>query len=192
MNDSTKLKIYRVLFLALFILGLVFIRKHFQLEELITLTFVQGWFEANLILGSVIFITLFTLGNLMQIPGFLFLILALTLLGKIYGAVLIMVSALVSSAVIFCFIDLIGHNVLAEIRYPWVQRLLGKLKQRPILIVALLRMLFQTAPALNYTLALSGLSFRNYMLGTLIGLPLPILIYIIFFETLLRIVGHPI
>jgi uncharacterized membrane protein YdjX (TVP38/TMEM64 family) len=50
--------------------------------------------------------------------------------------------------------------------------------------VALLRTLFQTAPALNYALAMSGIEFRRYLAGTLIGLPLPIALYCIFFDVL--------
>ena len=45
-------------------------------------------------------------------------------------------------------------------------------------------MLFQTAPALNYALAMSGVKFRNYLIGTLLGLPLPILVYCLFFDLL--------
>ena len=50
--------------------------------------------------------------------------------------------------------------------------------------VVLLRMLFQTMPALNYALAMSGIRFRTYLIGTLAGLPLPIALYCVFFDTL--------
>ena len=56
----------------------------------------------------------------------------------------------------------------------------------------MLRVLMQTAPALSYTLALSGVKFRDYLIGSLVGLPLPIALYCIFFDYLarsLRIVG---
>ena len=43
---------------------------------------------------------------------------------------------------------------------------------------------FQTAPPLNYALALSGVRLRDYLVGTLIGLPLPIAAYCIFFDLL--------
>ena len=41
-------------------------------------------------------------------------------------------------------------------------------------------MLLQTLPALNDALAPSGMKSRHYLLGTLIGLPLPILLYTVF------------
>ena len=45
-------------------------------------------------------------------------------------------------------------------------------------------MLFQTLPALNYALAMSGVKFRDYLIGTLLGLPLPIFLYCLFFDYL--------
>jgi uncharacterized membrane protein YdjX (TVP38/TMEM64 family) len=43
---------------------------------------------------------------------------------------------------------------------------------------------FQTAPPLNYALAMSGIKFRRYLLGTLLGLPPPIFLYCVFFDCL--------
>lgn len=55
----------------------------------------------------------------------------------------------------------------------------------------MLRLLFQTVPALNYALALSGIRFADYFLGTLLGLPLPILLYCAFFSSLARWFNWP-
>jgi uncharacterized membrane protein YdjX (TVP38/TMEM64 family) len=48
----------------------------------------------------------------------------------------------------------------------------------------LLRVLFQTVPPLNYALALSGVKFHHYLIGSLLGLPLPIFLYCLFFDQL--------
>jgi uncharacterized membrane protein YdjX (TVP38/TMEM64 family) len=53
--------------------------------------------------------------------------------------------------------------------------------------VIVLRTLFQTLAALNYTLAMSGIGFRQYMVATLLGLPLPIAIYCVFFDYIEKI-----
>jgi len=50
----------------------------------------------------------------------------------------------------------------------------------------MLRIVFQSVPALNYTLALSGVRFRDYLTGTLLGLPLPIAVYCLFFDVLAK------
>ena len=66
-----------------------------------------------------------------------------------------------------------------------------RLDAQPIRSVVLLRVLFQTVPALNYALALSGIRFRQYLTGTLLGLPLPILLYCLFFDYLARALKLP-
>ncbi|SBT04081.1 SNARE associated Golgi protein (fragment) [Candidatus Accumulibacter aalborgensis] len=53
--------------------------------------------------------------------------------------------------------------------------------------VVCLRILLQTVPALNYALAMSGIRFRAYMIGTLLGPPLPIAAYCLFFDFLAEI-----
>jgi len=59
------------------------------------------------------------------------------------------------------------------------------LHAHPVRNVVILRTLFQTLPTLNYALALSGLRLRDYVAGTLLGLPLPIAVYCVFFELLI-------
>ena len=63
-------------------------------------------------------------------------------------------------------------------------RILRELDAHPIGCVALLRILFQTVPALNYALAMSGIKLRSYLIGTLVGLPVPIALYCVFFDAL--------
>ncbi len=61
---------------------------------------------------------------------------------------------------------------------------MSQLDAHPIRNIVLLRMLFQTVPPLNYALAMSGIRFRDYLVGTLLGLPLPIMAYCLFFDYL--------
>ena len=50
-------------------------------------------------------------------------------------------------------------------------------------------MLLQTLPALNVALALSGVRFRSYLVAALLGLPLPLALYCVFFEYLAQALG---
>jgi len=42
---------------------------------------------------------------------------------------------------------------------------------------------------LSYGFALSGVGFKNHFVGTLLALPLPIILYGIFFETIAKTFG---
>ena len=88
-------------------------------------------------------------------------------------------------------IRLLGGDALRQVRGKWAQRVLAQLDARPVAGVVLLRTLLQTAPALNYALAMSGVKFRDYLIGTLLGLPLPIALYCVFFDYLARVLKVP-
>jgi len=141
-------------------------------------------FAAHRFWGFAAFTALFALGNLIQLPGWVFLASAVLALGAVWGALATGTAALVSCAVTFFIVRAFGANALRELPGPLARRLFARLDAHPVRSVALLRLVFQTVPALNYALALSGLRFRDYMLGTLIGLPGPLIVYATFFDTL--------
>ena len=57
-----------------------------------------------------------------------------------------------------------------------MRKILDRLDERPILTVVILRLIFVMSPPVNYALALSSLRFRDYLIGSLIGLPVPLIV----------------
>lgn len=175
---------HRLLLVILFFIGLYVlfeslgIRSQFNLESLQTLILMHP------VTGLLMFILLFALGNLIQIPGWIFLAAAVLALGQVYGGVATYLAAIVSCVLTFFTVRYLGGSALRELDNCMAQRLLAGLDRHPLTSIIVLRMLFQTVPALNYTLALSGINFRTYLLGTLLGLPLPIALYCLFFNYL--------
>jgi uncharacterized membrane protein YdjX (TVP38/TMEM64 family) len=177
----------KILAVCLFLALLLAVFQLSGLREHLNLHFLQQKINENKITGLLIFIIIFSLGNLIQIPGWVFLAAAVLTLGKTWGAAATYVAATISCINTFVIIRLIGGNALRQIKNALAIKLLDKLDAHPILTVILLRSLFQTVPALNYTLAVSGIKFREYLIGTLLGLILPITLYCVFFEYLARI-----
>lgn len=194
MNPETKLlpgasavSPYKRLFAVLLFLGLLLavfefsgLRDHFSLE------FLRQKILDNRLSGLFIFVLAFTLGNLIQIPGWVFLAAAVLALGRTGGGLATYVAASVSCMISFMVIRFVGGDALRQLDNRIATRLLGQLDARPVTNILLLRVLFQTLPALNYALALSGVRFRTYLLGTLLGLPLPIAAYCLFFDYLAK------
>lgn len=184
MNRAARRPWRRLLVVGLFI-GLLF--AVFELSGLrghLSLDYLHRQIEANRLLGLVLFALLFSLGNLIQVPGWIFLAAAVLAFGKLWGGVATYVAASLSCVCTFLIIRLLGGDALRQLDHPLAIRILARLDRQPVLAVALLRVLFQTLPALNYALALSGVRFRNYLAGTMIGLPLPIAIYCLVFDSL--------
>ncbi|WP_366145358.1 VTT domain-containing protein [Candidatus Accumulibacter sp. ACC007] len=168
------------LFLAVLFAGfeLSGLRDHFSLQ------FLRDQFLHNKLSGLLIFVALFALGNLIQIPGWIFLAAAVLALGRVWGGALTYLAACLSCALTFLSIRLLGGDALRQLNSRIANRLLAQLDARPIRSMVFLRVLFQTVPALNYALALSGVRFHEYMIATLLGLPLPIALYCLFFDFL--------
>jgi hypothetical protein len=71
---------------------------------------------------------------------------------------------------------------LANVQHPFIQRLLAHVHRRPVRTVALLRLLFQTAPPVNHALPMTGVHWRDHLGGSVLGLPLPIVVMAFFFD----------
>lgn len=164
-----------LLFAAFELSGL---RAHFNLE------FLHRQIDQHLVGGLLIFLVLFVSGNLVQIPGWIFLAAAVLALGRSAGGFATYAAAIVSCAATFLLVRLVGGDALRQLDNRFIARALRQLDARPIRSVLLARVLFQTAPPLNYALAMSGIRFRQYLAGTLLGLPLPIFLYCVFFDYL--------
>jgi uncharacterized membrane protein YdjX (TVP38/TMEM64 family) len=178
---------YRRLLLVALFLGLLLAAFQFSgLRENLSLQYLHDTLLAHKGWGLVLFSLLFALGNLIQIPGWIFLAAAVLALGRVWGGLATYLAATFSCCSTFILIRLLGGNALRELDNRLAQRIIAHLDQRPVAVITLLRVLFQTVPALNYALSLSGVRFRHYLVGTLLGLPLPIAAYCLFFDYL----GH--
>lgn len=166
---------FMVLYLIVELSGL---RSQFSPET------IKDIFLRHTVLGLFLFCLAYSVGNLAYIPGWVFLVGAVFALGKDWGGGASYLAALCSSTISFFLIRSLGGTALRSINNKWADRIFSHLDQRPVVSVAILRLVFQTLPAINYALALTDIRFRHYIIGTLIGLPLPIFLYCYFFETI--------
>lgn len=167
-----------LLALLLAIFELSGLRAHFNLAYL------HQTLVDNPLRGLIVFILVFALGNLVQMPGWIFLAAAVLALGRTWGGIATYVAAMISCSITYFSIRFVGGDALRNLNGKLATRLLSQLDAHPIRNVVLLRMMFQTLPALNYAFAMSGIRFRDYFIGTLLGLPLPIMAYCVFFDYL--------
>ena len=172
----------RLLAVGVFLGVLLAIFEVSGLRDHFNLAFIRQLILQHRVGGLILFVLLFSLGNLIQIPGWVFLAAAVLTLGGVWGGVATYVAAVTSCAITFATIRALGGDALRLLKNRMAVRLLRQLDAQPIASVALLRVLFQTVPALNYALAMSGIKFRTYLIGTLLGLPVPIALYCIFFD----------
>jgi len=154
------------------------------LREQISLKAVRDGFEQHRLWGFVAFMALFALANLAHVPGAFFLAAAVLALGPLWGALTTYAAACMGCTLTFVIVRGLGADALREFNGRLAWRLFARLDGHPVQSVVLLRLIFQSAPTLNYALALSGVRLRDFLIGTLLGLPLPIAAMTLLFDTL--------
>lgn len=180
-----------LLAVLLFIGAVVVLVEWSGLRAYLDLESIRRTLVAHRISGLLVFVLLFALGNLIQIPGSLFLAAAVLALGRNWGGLVTYVAAVISCVFSFLTIRAVGGDALRRFDGVIAGKIFRHLDAQPIRSILLLRLLFQTLPALNYALAMSGVRFRQHLTGTLLGLPLPIALYCLFFDFIARLLKIP-
>ncbi len=183
-SPRSRARLWRLAAVLALLVALWALFQFSGLRAQLSLQTLHDGFERHRFWGFVVFTGLFVLGNLIQVPGWLFLAAAVLALGEVWGGLATYVAACVSCTTTFLAVRLLGADALRELPGRLAQTVFARLDAHPVQSVFVLRLLFQTVPALNYSLAMSGVSLRAYLIGTLTGLPLPLAIYCIFFDTL--------
>ena len=145
---------------------------------------VRQRFAEHVLGGFAVFTALFVLANLVHIPGGFFLAAAVLALGPLWGALTTYAAACISCTVTFVVVRALGADALRELDHPLARRLFHRRDAQPVRSIVLLRLVFHSVPALNYGLALSGVTLRDYVVGTALGLPLPIAVVTLLFDIL--------
>jgi uncharacterized membrane protein YdjX (TVP38/TMEM64 family) len=127
-----------------------------------------------------VYIALFVVGGLLQIPGVLFVIAAQFAFGPVVGFVAAYAGAMLAVTVSFSMVRLLrGRDAEpAKLPFRWAQKILDRAESRPILSVVILRLVFFLSPPLNVGLGFSRLRARDYVVGSAIGLATPLAVVI--------------
>lgn len=186
MEAANKTAAYRLLLLVM-VIGALWITAsatgvtaHFHVDNV--RRFLQGegpW-------GVLAFTAIFSAGQLLRVPGTVFIAVAVAVYGTGLGTLVALLGAFVSVNVSFAVVRAIAGRPLADVHRPVARRLLSGIDRRPVTTVALLRLFFQTAPPVNYALAMTAVRWRDHLLGSAMGLPVPIAVMALFSDWLLR------
>lgn len=120
--------------------------------------------------GLVLFCCLCVVGQVLYVPGLVFITAAAWLYGPSLGGPLALVGATLAVSVHFAFVRLVGGQPLVEVRSRILRYGLRRIERRPLFAVGLLRLLFMTSPPLTAALALGPVSFRDHLSGSFIGM----------------------
>ncbi|MBX7194184.1 MAG: VTT domain-containing protein [Sandaracinaceae bacterium] len=132
--------------------------------------------------GVLLFIVLFAVGEFLHVPGIVFVLAALLAYGRIGGAFAAYAGALASVSFSFLLVRRVGGQALAHVKRARIAKILEHLDRHPIPTIAVLRTFLFLLPAVNYALAMTRVRFRDYLVGSAIGLVVPMIVVAIAFE----------
>lgn len=168
---------WRWMAILLLFVGLWLIGKLTGLNDKFSVEWIRESVDKSGIWGALVFIAIFSLGELVHIPGMVFVAAGILAFGPVMGFFLGVIAALCSVCFSFVVVRAVGGKAIAEIKRPFIQKILARLDKRPITTVIVLRLILWLAPPLNYALALSNIKFRDYAIGSGLGLVLPVLVF---------------
>lgn len=128
--------------------------------------------------GIAVFVVLVVLSNLAQIPAWVLVLGAGVVWDPITCWLVSYGACLVSAAITYEVFLRAGGKGLQEIDKPWLKRILDGIHAHPIRGVAILRAFLMIAPPVTVALALAGLSRRDHIIGTSIGIVIPLTVIV--------------
>lgn len=160
----------RTFLLAFLLLLLVLSAIFLPVEQIITA--IQNWTEANQSSAVFVVTASIILGTLLLLPLSLMTMLAGFLFGLAQGFAVVLTANLIASTAAFW----IGRSFAR----PWIERKIQRktifvaidraIQRKGFLVVLLTRLVMMLPyPGLNYSLGLTSVSLRDYVLGTNIG-----------------------
>jgi len=141
-------------------------------------------------LGVLLYVGGFCGFELFHLPAILWICVGAWCWGPIQGWFAAVATAPLAISCPFWLIRRVGGNALAEIQSPLIRRVLAKLDERPILTIFLLRFFLFFAPPVTTALALSNVSYRDFIVGSALGLVVPITTCTYFFDRVLAAWEH--
>ena len=178
----------RLALLVVFLVGLFVLGSATGWADRFTLEGVRDTIADAGAWGFAIFLAVFAIGELLHVPGFLFVAAAVLAYGRLVGGVAAYAGAIVSVVVSFAVVRGVGGKALGSLKSERLRRILDRLEERPVRVVAILRLILWMAPPLNYALALSPVRFRDYLVGSALGLILPMVVAATFIDWFIRFV----
>lgn len=122
-----------------------------------------GWWGPIAILG------LYLIRPLFFVPSSVLTIVAGTLYGPI-GVVLNVLGDLISASVAFLLGRLFGRRFVREHEHGWIKKYDAGLKEEGFFVVLFMRLLFFPFDTVSIGCGMTGMLFRQFALGTLLGI----------------------
>ncbi len=184
-SATPRLDLRRLALLVVVVLALVLAGRHLVRAHGLDVAALQRAARAWGKWSALAFVGAFGLGVTLHVPGLIFVGAGVLTFGRELAFVLGLLGAFVGVSANFFTTRLIAGQQLTALRSARLKKLLARIDERPILTVAALRSIAFVSPPLNTALALSRVSYRDFALGSALGLVIPMAVVTLVIERLM-------
>lgn len=181
---QTRSRAIRLALLFGVLVALFAVGKYTGIAENVNAESIRELVHSAGVWGWALYVAVFAAGEFVHIPGMVFVVAGILVYGKVVGFGLAWLASIVSVGFSFVVVRRLGGTPLGQVEKPWLKRILSRLDAHPIRTVLVLRLILWLAPALNYALALTNVRFRDYLIGSALGLIAPVAGVAILFDWL--------
>ena len=135
----------------------------FDSDRMITVLTEYGW------ISYLIFIIALLMGTLMNIPGAVFIVMAVIAYGYIQGAILSFSGIMLCSLINFLFARFIGGGSLHDVENKRLLHYLDKVEKNPYKTLFILRIFMLLSPLVNYSVAMTKINTRQFVIGNFLA-----------------------
>lgn len=170
----------RLVLLGAALVTIVAVGYAFDLHETVTVPWLRDQVALAGPWGIAAGVLAFPLGVVLGVPSLVFTLAALVSFGLGTGLAVAFVGSMLAAAAFFAVIRATAGDAPAERKPPRSRifvRAIETLDRCPVVSVAALRTLFMLNPAVTTALALSSLRERDHLLGTAVGMVVPLVFY---------------
>ena len=176
MTNPKKKLLLRLSLLIAVMFGLVALAKYTPLGVYFDLDVLQSMVQKAGNWGVLLYLLIFLLGTLMNVPGAVFVIFAVLTYGWGLGVILAYCGAVGSALINFWVARFLGGQSLSAIQNKRLQKALHRIETHPIQTVCWLRVFMLLSPLINYALALTPIKSRQFLLANSIAMIFPMLV----------------
>jgi uncharacterized membrane protein YdjX (TVP38/TMEM64 family) len=134
-----------------------------------TITITRDWAARFGIWGPVLLVLAGAFALLIMTPGFIIIYISVIVFGYVTGYITSTLAMLVGTTLIYFSGQALGRPFVQELFGAKLARLEERFLRRELMNVVYFRLVFFLSPGMNWLLCVSGVRYRNLLLGTLMG-----------------------
>ncbi|MCH2045595.1 MAG: VTT domain-containing protein [Saprospiraceae bacterium] len=173
-NPESSSKLWRIGLLITLVGGLILLARFTPVGEYLTIEKLRVLILDAGIWGVFIYIGIFIAAAFMGLPATAFLIFSIIVFGYWQGAGITYIAAFIGALATFYFSRLVGGKALSEIKNKRIQKIIQQAEDKPIRTLIILRTITQISPFVGYTLALTNIKSKHFIVGNIIANLIPI------------------